>query len=111
MKVIKNRSQALGVNNEVAIYVSECVQAELVHKDEDFESVSVKVANKKSKIIVSCFYCQPSRNKNNYLNHIEEVLEINRDLPQLVAGHFNIDLLPDELVFRKKLENIMAGHC
>ena len=33
----------------VAIYVSECLQAELVHTDEDFESVSVKVANKKAK--------------------------------------------------------------
>ena len=95
----------------VAIYVSEYLQAELLHRDEDFESVSVKVANKKSKIIVSCFYCQPSRNKNNYLNQIEEVLERNGDLPQLVAGDFNIDLLLDELVLRKKLENIMAAHC
>ena len=95
----------------VAIYVSECLQVELVHTDEDFESVSVKVAIKKIKIIVSCFYCQPSRNKNNYLNHIEEVLERNGDLPQLVAGDFNIDLLLDELVLRKKLENIMAAHC
>ena len=95
----------------VAIYVSECLQTELVHTDEDFESVSVKVANKKSKIIVSCFYCQPSRNKNIYISHIEEVLERNGDLSQVVAGDFNIDLLLDELVLRKKLENIMAGHC
>ena len=29
----------------VAMYVSECLQAELVHTDEDFESVSVKVAH------------------------------------------------------------------
>ena len=95
----------------VAIYVSECLQAELVHTDEDFESVSVKVAIKKSKIIVSCFYCQPLRNKNNYLNHIEEVLERNEDIPHLVAGDFNIDLLLEELVLGKKLENIMAAHC
>ena len=53
----------------VAIYVSECLQAELVHTDEKFELTSVKVPNKKSKIIVFCFYCQPSQNKNNYLNH------------------------------------------
>ena len=51
------------------------------------------------------------RNENNYLNHIEEVLERNGDLPQLVAGDFNIDLLVDELVLRKKLENTMAAHC
>ena len=70
----------------------------------------MKIGNKKSKIIVSCFYCQPWRNKNNYLNHIEEVLERNGDLPQLVAGDFNIDLLLDELVLRKKLENMMAAH-
>ena len=70
----------------------------------------MKVANK-NKIIVSCFYCQPSQNNNNYLNHIEEVLERNGDLPQLVAGDFNIDLLLDELVLRKKLENIKAAHC
>ena len=31
----------------VAIYVSECLQAKLVHTDEDFESVSTKVGNKK----------------------------------------------------------------
>jgi len=94
----------------VAIYVSECLQVELVHTDEDFESVSVEVGNKKSKVIVSCFYCQPSRNKNNYLNHIEKVLERNGDLPQLLAGNFNIDLLLNELVLRKKLENMMAAH-
>ena len=35
----------------------------------------------------------------------------NGDLPQLVAGDFNADLLLDELVLRKKLENIMAAHC
>ena len=95
----------------IAIYVLECLQAELVHTDEEFESLSVKVANKKSKIIVSCFYCQPSRNKNNYLNHIEEALERNGDLPQLVAGDFNIDLLLDKLVFRKKLDNMMVANC
>ena len=95
----------------VAIYVSECLQAELVHTDQDVESVSVKIADKKTTIIVSCFYCQLPRNKNNYLNHIEEVLKINGDLPQLVAGDFNIDLLLDELVLRKNIENMMAAHC
>ena len=30
----------------VAIYVSDCLQAEIVHTDEDFESASVKVAKK-----------------------------------------------------------------
>ena len=30
-----------------AIYSSECLQAELIRTDEDFESISVKVANKK----------------------------------------------------------------
>ena len=95
----------------VAIYSSECLQVELIHTDDDFESISVKVATEKTKIMVSCFYCQPSRNKNNYLNHIEEVLERNGGLPQVVAVDFNIDLLLDELVLRKKLENIMAAHC
>ena len=66
---------------------------------------------KQSKIIVSCFYCQPLRNENNYLNHIEEVLERNGDIPQVVVGDFHIDLLLDELVLRKKLENMMAAHC
>ena len=98
-------------SSDICIRVSECLQAELVHTGEHFESVSVKVGYKKSKIIVSCFHCQPSRNKNNHSNHIEEVLERNGDLPQLVAGEFNIDLLLDELVLRKKLENMMAAHC
>ena len=47
------RSEQGGVG--VAIYVSECLKAELIYTDEDFESVSVKVENKKSKIIASCF--------------------------------------------------------
>ena len=71
----------------------------------------MKVVVKKSKIIVSCFYCQPSRNKNNCLHHIEEVLQRTGDLPQLVAGDFKFDLLLDELVFRKKLENMMDAQC
>ena len=82
----------------VAIYASECPQVELVQTNEDFEPVLVKVGNKKSKIIVFCFYCQPSQNKNKHLDHIEKVFDRNGDLPQLVAGDFSIDLLPDELV-------------
>ena len=39
------------------------------------------------------------------------MLERNGDLPQLVAGDFNIDLLLDELVLRKKLKNMMAAYC
>ena len=39
------------------------------------------------------------------------MLERNGDLPHLVAGDFNIDLLLDQLVLRKKLENMMAAHC
>ena len=39
------------------------------------------------------------------------MLEENGNLPQLVAGDFNIDLLLDELDLRKKLKNIMAAHC
>ena len=38
------------------------------------------------------------------------MLERNGGLPQLVAGDFNIDLWLDELVLRKKLENMMAAH-
>ena len=80
------------------VAISECLEAELVHTGEDFGSVSVKKGNKKSKIIVSCFYCHPPRNKNNCLNHIGEVLERNGDLPQLVAGEIIIDLLLHEPV-------------
>ena len=39
------------------------------------------------------------------------MLERKGDIPQLLAGDFNIDLLLDELVLRKKLENMMAAHC
>ena len=39
------------------------------------------------------------------------MLQIKGDLPQLLAGHFNIDLLLDQLVLRKRLENMMAAHC
>ena len=39
------------------------------------------------------------------------MLERNGDLPQLLAGNFNIDLLLNELVLRKKLENMMTAQC
>ena len=39
------------------------------------------------------------------------MLERNGELPQLVAGDFNIDLLLDKLVLRKKHKNMMATHC
>ena len=39
------------------------------------------------------------------------MLQRNGDLPQLVADDFKFDLLLDELVFRKKLENMMDAHC
>ena len=39
------------------------------------------------------------------------MLERNGDLPQLVAGDFDIDLLLDELVLQKKSENMMTADC
>ena len=77
----------------------------------DFEFVSVKVANKKKQNHCFLLLLPTFAKQNNYLNHIEEVLERNGELPLLVAGDFNIDLLLDELVLRKKLENKMAAHC
>ena len=70
----------------------------------------MKVGNKKSKIIVSCFYCQPSRNKNKYLDLVEEVLAKNGDLLQLVADGPNIDELLDKLALLKRLKNRTAAH-
>ena len=46
----------------------------------------------KKKIIVTCFYCEPSRIKNIYLEHVEDVLEENGNVLQIVFGDFNTDL-------------------
>ena len=93
----------------VAIYVTKDLEAELFHSDEYHESVFVKINDPKhkKKITVSCFYCEPSRNKNTYLEHIEEVLDKNGNGLQIVCGDFNTDLLNENLGARVTFENMM----
>ena len=93
----------------VAIYVTLDLEAELLHTDEKNESISVKVSDYKrtKNIIVSCFYCEPSRNKNNYLDHVEEVLETNGGGLQVACGDFNIDMLNENQAARVSLEYLM----
>ena len=93
----------------VAIYVTKDLEAELFHPDEYHESVSVKINDPKNKkkITVSCFYCEPSRNKNTYLEHVEEVLDKNGNGLQIVCGDFNTDLLNENLGARVTFENMM----
>ena len=93
----------------VAIYVTLDLEAELLHTDEYNESISVKVSDfkKTKKVIVSCFYCEPSRNKSKYLDHVEEVLEINSGGLQIACGDFNIDMLNENLATRVSLEYLM----
>ena len=95
----------------VAIYVTLDLEAELIHTDEIHESVSVKISDskKKKKITVSCFYCEPSRNRNQYLEHVEEVLMKNGDGLQIACGDFNIDLLNVSLAARVTLEYLMSS--
>ena len=93
----------------VAIYVTKDLEAELFHSDEYHESVSVKIngPKNKKKITVSCFYCEPSRNKNNSLEHVEEVLDKNGNGLQIVCGDFNTDLINENLGARVTFENMM----
>ena len=95
----------------VAIYVTLDLEAELIHTDEIHESVSVKISDSKTKkkITVSCFYCEPSRNRNQYLEHVEEVLAKNGDGLQIACGDFNIDLLNVSLAARVTLEYLMTS--
>ena len=71
----RNRKRGGGV----AIYLTSDLEDELLHTDEAYESLSVKISDfkKKKKIIVSCFYCELSRNRSQHLNHVEEVLDKN----------------------------------
>ena len=48
--------------------------------------------NKKAKSLFPASIVNLRETKNNGLNHIEQLLEGNGDLPQLEAGDFNIDL-------------------
>ena len=57
--------------------------------------------------IVYCFYCEPSRNKSQYLEHVEEVLDKNGEGMQIAGGDFNIDLLNESLAART-LKNLMT---
>ena len=93
----------------VAIYVTKDLEAELFHSDEYHESVSVKLNNPKNKkkITVSCFYCEPSKNKNTNLEHVEEVLDKNGNGLQIVCGDFNTDLSNENLAARVTFENMM----
>ena len=103
----RNRKRGGGV----AIYVTSDLEAELLHTDEAYESLSVKISDfkKKKKIIVSCFYCEPSRNRSQYLDHVEEVLDKNGEGMQIACGDFNIDLLNENLAARITLENLMTA--
>ena len=56
------------------------------------------------KVVVSCFYCEPSRNKSKYLGHVEEVLYIKSGGLQIACGDFNIDMLYENLATRVSLE-------
>ena len=93
----------------VAIYETLDLEAELLNTDEYNESISVKVSDFKrtKKVIVSCFYCAPSRNKSKYLDHVEEVLEINSSGLQIACGDINIDMLNENLATRVSLEYLM----
>ena len=86
------------------------MEAELLHTDEYIQSVSVKVSDfKRSKeIIVFCFFCEPSRNKVKYLDHVEEVLEINGGGLQIACGDdLNCDMLKENLATRVSLAYLM----
>ena len=102
----RNRERGGGV----AIYVASILEAELLHTDEAYESISVKISDfkKKKKLIVSCFYCEPSRNRNQYLEHVEEVLDKNGESMQIACGEFSFDLLNKTLAARISLENLMT---
>ena len=63
----------------------------------------------KKKIIVSCFYCEPSRNRSQYLDHVKGVLDKNGEGMQIACGDFNIDLLNENLAARITLENLMTA--
>ena len=112
------RTQKRG--GEVAKNVTLHLEAELFNSDEYRESVSVKImipkTNRKSLLIVlfllqntrvSCFYCGSSRNKNTYVEHVEEALDKNSNGLQIVCGDFNTDVLKENLGARVTFENMM----
>ena len=80
-----------------------------MHSDEYDESISVKVCDFKrtKKVIDSRLYCEPSRNKSKFLDHVEEVLEINGGGLQIPCGDFNIDMLSENLGTRVSLRYLM----
>ena len=87
------------------------LEAELLHTDEAYELISVKISDfeKKKKIIVSCFYCEPSRSKIQYLEHVEGVLDKNGEGMQIACEDFHLDLLNETLAGRITLENLMTA--
>ena len=73
-------------------------------------SLRVNISDfKKKKKIVSCFYCGPSRNRSQSLEHVEEVLDKNGEGMQIACGEFKIDLLNERLAARITLENLMTA--
>ena len=91
--------------------VNEDPEAELLHTDEVHESISRKISDfkKKKTKIVSCFYCEPSRNRSQYLEHVETVLDENGAGMHIICGDLNIDLVNEYLSARIILETLMTA--
>ena len=60
-----------------------------------------------SKWVKKLATCNTSRNKNTYLEHVEEVFEINGNGLQIVCGDLNTDILNENLGARVLFENMM----
>ena len=55
------------------------------------------------------FFCEPSSNRSQYLEHVKQVLDKNGDVMQVACGDFNTDLLNEHTAARTTLETLMTG--
>ena len=62
--------------------------------NQEYESITVCVNGTIKNVFFTLFYCSPSRNKFNYISHIEE--QIKHDFRNhVILGDINIDLLSE----------------
>ena len=74
------------------MFVKNGLNAFMKRCNQEYESITVCVNGTNKNFFFALFYCCPSRNKLNYISHIEEQIKQNLG-NHVILGDINIDLL------------------
>ena len=81
----------------VCMFIKNGLNAFMKFSNQEYESITVCVNGTIENFLFTLFYCSPSRNKFNYISHIEEQIKHNfRN--HVILGDINIDLLSESVI-------------